>query len=100
MKLEPSHAIRAIALGVCVASCSASDDAPTEQPEISAVAQADIGAGFEGYMVDYRRSCQSCYLPDGDSVTLDMRPSAGAVAAVSGRGPGGSGRNRAIAAAR
>lgn len=41
-----------------------------------------IGAGFEGYMVDYRRSCQSCYLPDGDSVTLDMRPSAGAVAAA------------------
>lgn len=41
-----------------------------------------IGAGFEGYMVDYRRNCQSFYLPDGDSATLDMPPSAGAAAAA------------------
>lgn len=41
-----------------------------------------IAADFEGYTVDYRRNCQSFYLPDGDSVTLDMQPSAGNVAAA------------------
>lgn len=41
-----------------------------------------IGAGFEGYTVDYRRSSQTYYLPDGDSATMDMQPSAGSVAAA------------------
>ena len=41
-----------------------------------------IAAGFEGYTVDYRRNTQTCYLPHGDSVTLDMQPSAGYVAAA------------------
>jgi uncharacterized protein YbcV (DUF1398 family) len=41
-----------------------------------------IDAGFEGYMVDYRRNCQTYYLPDGDSVTMDMQLSAGSVAAA------------------
>ncbi len=41
-----------------------------------------IAAGFEGYTVDYRRHTQTYYLPDGDSVTLDMAPSAGNVAAA------------------
>ncbi len=41
-----------------------------------------IAAGFEGYMVDYRRNSQTDYLPDGDSVTMDMQPSAGDVAAA------------------
>jgi uncharacterized protein YbcV (DUF1398 family) len=36
-------------------------------------------AGFEGYMVDYRRNSQTYYLPDGDNVTMDMEPSAGSV---------------------
>ncbi|MET3654239.1 DUF1398 domain-containing protein [Dyella japonica] len=40
------------------------------------------GAGFEGYMVDYRRNLQTYYLPDGDSVTLDMPGKPGAVAAT------------------
>lgn len=40
-----------------------------------------IAAGFEGYTVDYRRNTQIIYLPDGDSVMLDMPPSAGNVAA-------------------
>ncbi|MCX7306091.1 MAG: DUF1398 domain-containing protein [Hyphomicrobiales bacterium] len=31
-----------------------------------------IAAGFEGYLVDYRRNSQTYYLPDGDSVTLDV----------------------------
>lgn len=41
-----------------------------------------IAAGFEGYTVDYRRNSQTYYLPDGDSVTLNMQPSAGSVAAA------------------
>ncbi len=41
-----------------------------------------IAAGFEGYSVDYRRNSQTYYLPDGDCVTMDMRPSAGNVAAA------------------
>lgn len=41
-----------------------------------------IAAGFEGYTVDYRRNNQTYYLPDGDSVTMDMHPSAGNVAAA------------------
>ena len=39
-----------------------------------------ISAGFEGYMVDCRRNSQTYYLPDGDSVMMDMPPSAGSVA--------------------
>lgn len=41
-----------------------------------------IDASFEGYTVDYRRNSQIYYLPDGDSVTMDMQPSAGRVAAA------------------
>lgn len=39
-----------------------------------------IAAGFESYAVDYRRNTQTYYLPDGDSVMLDMPPSCGSVA--------------------
>lgn len=41
-----------------------------------------IGAGFEGYMVDYRRRATTYFLPDGDSVELENHPSPGAVAAA------------------
>ena len=41
-----------------------------------------IDAGIEGYTVDYRRNSQTYYLPVGDSVEMDMPPSAGSVAAV------------------
>jgi len=41
-----------------------------------------IAAGFEGYTVDYRRNTQTYYLPDGDSVTMDMQSSAGNVTAA------------------
>ena len=40
-----------------------------------------VAAGFEGYTVDYRRNAQAFYLPDGDSVVLEMHPYAGSVAA-------------------
>lgn len=38
-----------------------------------------IAAGFEGYMVDYRRNSQTFYLPDGDSAVLEMHLSAGKI---------------------
>ncbi len=38
-----------------------------------------IAADFEGYAVDYRRNTQTYYLPDGDSIMLDMWPSPGSV---------------------
>lgn len=39
-----------------------------------------INAGFEGYTVDYRRNTTTYYLPDGDSIMLDNRPSTEPVA--------------------
>ena len=39
-----------------------------------------IAAGFEGYAVDYRRNTQAFYMLSGESVVLEMQPSAGAVA--------------------
>lgn len=39
-----------------------------------------IDAGFEGYTVDYRRNTTTYYLPDGDSIVLDNRPSTEPVA--------------------
>ena len=39
-----------------------------------------IGSGFEGYAVDYRRNCQTYYLPDGDNIDLAMPRSAGEIA--------------------
>lgn len=41
-----------------------------------------IEAGFEGYMVDYRRGTTTCFQPDGDSVVLENRPTGGTVAAA------------------
>jgi uncharacterized protein YbcV (DUF1398 family) len=41
-----------------------------------------IDAGFEGYAVDYRRNSQIYYLPDGDSVELDLPHLTGVVAAT------------------
>lgn len=41
-----------------------------------------VDAGFEGYAVDFRRSAQIFYLPDGDSVELARPHAAGPVAAV------------------
>ncbi len=59
-----------------------------------------IAAGFEGYTVDYRRNSQSCYLPDGDNVTMDMQPSVGkrrrCLRCHRGRAPGADGRRRTL----
>jgi uncharacterized protein YbcV (DUF1398 family) len=41
-----------------------------------------MAAGFESYAVDYRRHSQTFYLPEGDSVALEMPPSAGSVAST------------------
>ena len=39
-----------------------------------------IASGFEGYFVDYRRNTTTYFMPDGDSVVLENRPSEGSVA--------------------
>jgi uncharacterized protein YbcV (DUF1398 family) len=39
-----------------------------------------IGAGFESYVVDYRRNTTTYYLADGDSVVLEGEKTAGTVA--------------------
>ncbi|WP_370673874.1 DUF1398 domain-containing protein [Pleomorphomonas sp. PLEO] len=41
-----------------------------------------IAAGFESYTVDYRRGTQTYYLPDGDSVVLEMPASSCSVAEI------------------
>jgi uncharacterized protein YbcV (DUF1398 family) len=41
-----------------------------------------MAAGFESYAVDYRCNTQSWYLPDGDHLTLAMRPTAERVASA------------------
>lgn len=41
-----------------------------------------VGAGFEGYSVDYRCNSQIYYLPSGDNVELAMPHSAGSVAEI------------------
>ncbi len=40
-----------------------------------------IKAGFEGYLVDYRRNVTTYFLSDGDNVVLENRLSEGSVAA-------------------
>ena len=58
---------------------TASYDATMDFPDIVGTL---IKAGFEGYMVDYRRSTTTYYLPDGDSVELPNMRTEGNVAAV------------------
>ncbi|MEP9351103.1 DUF1398 domain-containing protein [Xanthobacter sp. KR7-225] len=66
-------------ISVAETCLSAAHDGSLSFPEIVGTL---IATGFEGYTVDYRRNSQTNYLPDGDSVTMDMRPSAGHVAAA------------------
>lgn len=41
-----------------------------------------MAAGFEGYAVDYRGNSQAFHLPDGESMVLEMPPSAGSISPV------------------
>lgn len=41
-----------------------------------------IQAGFEGFTVDFRRHCQTFFLPDGRHLDLQMPQGSGAVAAA------------------
>ncbi|EME70083.1 hypothetical protein H261_09764 [Paramagnetospirillum caucaseum] len=45
------------------------EDGTMTFPQIVAMLMSE---GFEGYAVDYRRSCATYYRPDGDSVVLPM----------------------------
>jgi hypothetical protein len=64
-------------IAIAKACLKAAHDGSLSFPEI--VGQL-VDAGFEGYAVDYRRSEQIYYLPDGDSVQLAIPHSAGSVA--------------------
>lgn len=66
-------------ISIATASMHAAHDGSLSFPEIVGKL---ISAGFEGYTVDYRRGTQTHYLPDGDSLMLDMPASAGTVAAA------------------
>jgi uncharacterized protein YbcV (DUF1398 family) len=50
--------------------------------DFPSIVGALIAAGFEGYIVDYRRGTTIYYLPDGDSLELANRKSEGMVAAL------------------
>lgn len=50
--------------------------------EFPMVIRTLMEAGFEGYLVDYRKGVTTYYLPDGDSVDLANRDTEGSVAAV------------------
>lgn len=41
-----------------------------------------VEAGFEGYLVDYRRGTTTYYLPGGDGVVLENEPTPGSAAAA------------------
>lgn len=66
-------------ISIAQACLNAAHDGSLSFPEIVGKL---IAAGFEGYAVDYRRNSQTYYLPDSDSVTMEMQPSAGSVAAA------------------
>ncbi|OAH45411.1 hypothetical protein AX777_17540 [Sphingobium yanoikuyae] len=66
-------------IAIAKACLNAAHDGRLSFPEI--VRQL-MDAGFEGYSVDYRRGCQTYYLPDGDNVELDMPHAAGSIAAT------------------
>lgn len=66
-------------IAIAKACLAAAHDGSLSFPEIIGKL---VSAGFEGYAVDYRRGSQTCYLPDGDAVDLEMAPIAGRVAAA------------------
>lgn len=66
-------------IAVAKACLDAAHDGSLSFPEIIGKL---LGAGFEGYSVDYRRNTQTYYLPDGDSIAFDMPQSAGSVVAM------------------
>lgn len=66
-------------IAVAKACLDAAHDGSLSFPEIIGKL---VGAGFEGYAVDFRRNVQLYYLPDGDNVELDMPHAAGPTAAT------------------
>jgi len=66
-------------IAVAKACLEAAHDGSLSFPEIIGKL---VGAGFEGYAVDYRRNTQVYYLPDGDNAELAMPHATGSVAAA------------------
>lgn len=71
--------MRAQQIAVAKDSLQASHDGSLTFPEIC---RNLIAAGFEGYLVDYRTSAATYYLPDGDCLTLEAPTMQGAIAAA------------------
>lgn len=66
-------------IAVAKACLAAAHDGSLGFPEIVGKL---IAAGFDGYLVDYRGVSQSFYLPDGESLTLDLPHASAPVAAA------------------
>lgn len=66
---------KGIAEKCLISSYANTSNFPTVLSELAA-------AGFEGYLVDYRKGTTTYYLPDGDSVELQNEKTPGVVAAV------------------
>jgi uncharacterized protein YbcV (DUF1398 family) len=64
-------------IAIAKACLNAAHDGSLSFPEIIGKL---VGAGFEGYAVDYRRNAQIYYLPEGDNVELALPHSAEPVA--------------------
>jgi uncharacterized protein YbcV (DUF1398 family) len=58
------------------------DGAESGQMNFGQIVTALSEAGFDGYLVDYRRNIATYYLPDGDNVGLDMDITPAEVATV------------------
>lgn len=71
--------MNAARIAIAKACLHAAHDGSLSFPEII---EQLVGAGFEGYSVDYRRNAQIYYLPDGDNVEINMPHPAQEVAAI------------------
>jgi uncharacterized protein YbcV (DUF1398 family) len=77
--MQEETAMEAQKIEVAKACLAAAYEGTAPFPEIVGRLMA---AGFEGYLVDYRRNATTYVLPDGDSVVIDNPPSEGGVAAI------------------
>lgn len=61
---------------------AATEAAATGSKDFGQIAGSPIQAGFDGYMVDYRTSTQTFYLPDGSCHVVDIHETSSPVAVV------------------
>lgn len=75
--LEKSYSMNAEKKRTAQTCLDAAHEGTKSFPEIVGIL---IEAGFEGYTVDYRRNSSTYYLPNGDSVELNMHATDGEIA--------------------